>query len=67
MKRHLCVNCLEDDASPVPIGHDQGLQRDPYRAQIDLCQSCTASLMNGEIDIFNARYSATRLVTRDGS
>lgn len=47
----LCDNCLEPavDAEgrqlpSLPLGHDRGSQRDPYRAHADLCLGCQGCL-----------------------
>lgn len=41
----LCDNCLDDeDVRPFPLGHDRGTQRDPWRAEVELCKPCRALL-----------------------
>jgi hypothetical protein len=45
---HLCVNCLAPGAMQCPVGHAGGTQRDPIRITIELCETCTDYLLNGD-------------------
>lgn len=62
----LCENCLERTDKPqrVPVGHDLGSQRDPYRIERTLCEACAGALVQGEWDVLHDRYSAERRVQR---
>lgn len=58
----LCNNCLKVDAESVPIGHDKGGQRDPYRDIVWLCPECSAALHAGDFATLHERYESERTV-----
>jgi hypothetical protein len=66
----LCENCLgtiEEPTNGVPVGHDQGSQRDPYRVHRRLCGECGPALLDGRWDVLHARYCAQRTVQGVGA
>jgi hypothetical protein len=62
----LCTNCMDYGCiSGVPVGHERGHQRDPYREQILLCSACAGALIRGSLRIFHERYVSSNTVSRD--
>lgn len=61
---HLCLNCLEVGGEPFPVGPDKGLQREPVRDTIDLCEPCASALSEGDITRFALRHASARTVER---
>lgn len=64
MRLDLCLNCLEPGAQPIPIGHDKGSQRDPYRETLPLCSACEGALLEGRMETFHSRFAISRTVVR---
>lgn len=60
----LCINCLETNAQPRPIGPDQGPQMDSYRHTIDMCIECWDALLEGKMRLFHFRYRDSREFVR---
>lgn len=48
----------------VPVGHDKGHQRDPYRDEIPLCSLCEEDLVLGSLSKFHERYRSNATVAR---
>lgn len=58
----LCLNCLEVGAKGVPVGHDKGSQRDPYRESVYLCDPCARALLSGDFVTLAYRNREQRTV-----
>lgn len=60
----LCANCLEPASRQVPVGPDQGSQRDPWQKTLLLCTKCEEALVTGDLPGFHARYASERTIRR---
>lgn len=63
MRMSVCSNCLNNGASPVPVGPEKGGQRDPYRDTVDLCLTCKNALLSGDFTVLHHRYTDQRTIT----
>lgn len=64
--RALCINCMEyTECREVPVGHEKGSQRDPYRDTIVLCEPCGGALETPDLATFHSRYVPARELTRE--
>ncbi len=58
----LCLNCLSAGARPVEVGPQKGVQIDPYREAVDLCDACRNALLGGHFDVLARRFQRSRVV-----